>query len=56
MCLGDIGKVLAEDAEDAAELTPNQRGLILGACAQVCTLSDQMHAEMDFLIATDGQN
>jgi hypothetical protein len=56
MCLGDIGKVLAEDAEDATELTPNQRGLILGACAQVCSLSDQMHAEMDFLIATDGQN
>ena len=56
MCLGDIGKVLAEDAEDATELTPNQRGLILGACAQVCSLSDQMHAEMDFLIITDGQN
>ena len=56
MCLGDIGKVLAEDAEDAKELTANQRGLILGACAQVCSLSDQMHAEMDFLIATDGQN
>ena len=56
MCLGDIGQVLAEDAEEAVHLTPNQRGLILGACAQVCTLSDQMHAEMDFLIATDGQN
>ena len=48
MSLGDIGRVLSEDAEDA-ELTPNQRGLILGACAQVCALSDQMHAEMDHL-------
>lgn len=48
MCLGDIAQVLSEDAEDA-NLTPNQRGLILGACAQVCALSDQMHAEMDFL-------
>ena len=48
MALGDIAKILSEDAEDAA-LTPNQRGLILGACAQVCNLSDQMHAEMNFL-------
>ena len=48
MCLGDIGNVLSEDAE-SAELTANQRGLILGACAQVCQLSDQMHAEMEFL-------
>lgn len=48
MCLGDISQVLAEDAE-TAELTPNQRGLILGACAQVCALSDQMHAEMTFI-------
>ena len=54
MCLGDIGNVLAEDAEAANNLTPNQRGLILGACAQVCNLSDQMHAEMDFLKTTDG--
>ena len=46
MCLGDIARILSEDAE-VAELTPNQRGLILGACAQVCNLSDQMHAEMD---------
>ena len=51
MCLGDIGKVLSEDAE-IAELTPNQRGLILGACAQVCQLSDQMHAEMEFISNT----
>ena len=51
MSLGDIGKVLAEDAEQANNLTPNQRGLILGACAQVCSLSDQMHAEMEFLEA-----
>ena len=52
MCLGDIGRVLSEDAEEA-KLTPNQRGLILGACAQVCALSDQMHAEMDHLTATE---
>tara|TARA_B100001094_G_scaffold320323_1_gene366385 strand:- start:1576 stop:1857 length:282 start_codon:yes stop_codon:yes gene_type:complete len=51
MCLGDISTILAEDAETATNLTPNQRGLILGACAQVCQLSDQMHAEMDFLEA-----
>ena len=48
MCLGDIARVLAEDAE-SAELTPNQRGLIIGACAQVCNLSAQMHMEMDHL-------
>ena len=53
MCLGDIANVLSEDAE-TANLTANQRGLILGACAQVCNLSDQMHAEMDFLTKTDG--
>ena len=51
MCLGDIANVLAEDAEDA-DLTPNQRGLIIGACAQVSALSDQMHAEMNFLQET----
>ncbi len=48
MSLGDISKVLSEDAE-SAELTPNQRGLILGACAQVSSLSDLMHAEMEYL-------
>lgn len=48
MALGDIAVILAEDAETAS-LTPNQRGLIIGACAQVSCLSDQMHAEMDFL-------
>ena len=48
MCLGDVSSILSEDAE-TAELTPNQRGLIIGACAQVSALSDQMHAEMDFL-------
>jgi len=48
MSLGDIGNVLSEDAE-TADLTPNQRGLILGACAQVCQLSDQMHLEMNFI-------
>jgi H2-forming N5,N10-methylenetetrahydromethanopterin dehydrogenase-like enzyme len=50
MALGDVGQVLSEDALEA-ELTPNQRGLIIGACASVCNLSDQMHAEMDFLTA-----
>ena len=53
MSLGDISRILAEDAEDAPNLTPNQRGLILGACAQVCNLSDQMAAEMEFLKAAD---
>tara|TARA_R110002049_G_scaffold18553_2_gene70695 strand:+ start:430 stop:708 length:279 start_codon:yes stop_codon:yes gene_type:complete len=53
MCLGDIGNVLSEDAESAKDLSPNQRGLILGACAQVCHLSDQMHAEMDHLAASE---
>lgn len=48
MCLGDIARILSEDAEDA-QLTPNQRGLIIGACAQVCNLSDQMHQEMAFI-------
>lgn len=52
MSLGDISAVLSEDAIDA-DLTPNQRGLILGACAQVCSLSDQMHAEMEFLASTE---
>ena len=49
MSLGDISRILAEDAEDAPNLTPNQRGLILGACAQVCNLSDQMAAEMNYI-------
>ncbi len=48
MSLGDIGRVLSEDAIDA-ELTPNQRGLIISACAQVCNLSDHMHAEMQYI-------
>ena len=48
MSLGDVAVILSEDAETAS-LTPNQRGLIIGACAQVSALSDQMHAEMDFL-------
>ena len=52
MSLGDVARILSEDAEDA-QLTPNQRGLILGACAQVCQLSDQMHAEMEFLQAAE---
>ncbi len=52
MSIDDIAAVLSEDAIDA-ELTPNQRGLILGACAQVSSLSDQMHAEMEFLASTE---
>ena len=50
MCLGDIAQILSEDAE-SAELTPNQRGLVIGACSQVSHLSDMMHAEMDHLTA-----
>jgi len=49
MALGDIANVLSEDAIDAENLTPNQRGLIKSCCAQVSNLSDLMHAEMDFL-------
>ena len=51
MSLGDIAVVLSEDSIDAKNLTPNQRGLIMSACAQVSNLSDLMHAEMDFLAA-----
>ena len=47
MSLGDIAKILSEDAE-SADLTPNERGLIIGACASVANLSDQMHAEWTF--------
>ena len=54
MCLGDISRILSEDAEDAPNLTPNQRGLILGACAQVSNLSDQMAAEMEFISTNNG--
>jgi len=54
MCLGDISRILSEDAEVADNLTPNQRGLILGACAQVSNLSDQMAAEMEFISTHDG--
>ena len=49
MALGDISVVLSEDAIDAANLTANQRGLIMNACAQVSNLSDLMHAEMEFI-------
>ena len=49
MCLGSISDVLSEDVLDAPGLTPNQRGLIMGACAQVSALSDQMNAEMRHL-------
>ena len=54
MCLGDISRILSEDAEDAPNLTPNQRGLILGACAQVSNLSDQMAMEMEFISTNNG--
>ena len=49
MALGDIANVLSEDAIDAENLTPNQRGLVMSCCAQVANLSDMMHAEMDFI-------
>ena len=51
MALGDIANVLSEDAVDAENLTPNQRGLIMSCCAQVSQLSDMMHAEMDHITA-----
>ena len=51
MALGDIAVVLSEDAIDAKNLTPNQRGLVMSACAQVSNLSDLMHAEMNHLKA-----
>ena len=49
MALGDISIVLSEDAVDASNITPDQRGLIMSCCAQVSNLSDHMHAEMDFI-------
>ena len=49
MALGDISVVLSEDSIDAENLTANQRGLIMNACAQVSNLSDLMHAEMDWI-------
>ena len=55
MALGDIANVLSEDVVDADNLTPNQRGLIMSCCAQVANLSDMMHAEMDFIKATNKQ-
>lgn len=53
MCLGDIANVLSEDAIDADNLTPNQRGLIMSCCAQVSNLSDLMHAEMEFVMGEE---
>ena len=53
MALGDISVVLSEDAIDADNLTPNQRGLIMSACAQVSNLSDLMHHEMDHIKANN---
>ena len=35
MSLGDIAEVLSEDAIDADNITPNQRGLIMGACGRL---------------------
>ena len=52
MAMGEIAEVLSEDALDA-ELTPHQRGLIIGACASVSSLSDQMHAEMEHLLEVE---
>ena len=49
MALGDISVVLSEDAIDADNLTANQRGLIMNACAQVSNLSDLMNAEMAWI-------
>lgn len=49
MALGDISEVLSEDAIDADNITPDQRGLIMSCCAQVSNLSDHMHAEMNFI-------
>jgi hypothetical protein len=49
MALGDIANVLSEDAVDADNLTPNQRGLIMSCCAQVSHLSDMMHREMEYI-------
>ena len=54
MCLGDIAEVFSEDAVDASNITPNQRGLIIGACAQVSALSDQVRAEMNFISTHNG--
>ena len=54
MALGDISVVLSEDAVDADNLTPSQRGLVISACAQVSNLSDLMHAEMDFIKSNNG--
>tara|TARA_B100001093_G_C26778781_1_gene993600 strand:+ start:919 stop:1206 length:288 start_codon:yes stop_codon:yes gene_type:complete len=56
MSLGDISVVLSEDALDAQNLTPNQRGLIISCCAQVSNLSDLMHAEMRHLEAHGESN
>ena len=53
MAMGDIANVLSEDAIDAENLTPNQRGLVMSCCAQVANLSDMMHDEMDFIKATN---
>ena len=53
MALGDIAVVLSEDSIDASNLTPNQRGLIMSACAQVSNLSDLMHHEMDHIKANN---
>jgi len=52
MALGDISVVLSEDAHDAANLSTEQRSMVISACSQVSDLSDRIHAEMDYLTAT----
>ena len=49
MCLGDMARSYLK-MQKLPSYT-NQRGLILGA-VQVCQLSDQMHAEMEFISTT----
>tara|TARA_R100001082_G_scaffold308_3_gene201 strand:- start:699 stop:980 length:282 start_codon:yes stop_codon:yes gene_type:complete len=56
MALGDVAIVLSEDAVDANNLTPNQRGLVINCCAQVAHLSDLMHAEMDFVMGKNANS
>ena len=54
MCRGDIGSIVAEEADRAKELTNNQRGMVLGDCAKGCNLSDQMQAERKRIATNDG--
>ena len=45
LALGNVARILAEDAEDA-KLTPQQRSLIIGSCARMADTADNMAAEM----------